>query len=29
VDHRNARFALTMSKLLLAEIADSISAPHT
>jgi len=28
VSHRDARFALTLSKVLLAEIADIISAPH-
>jgi hypothetical protein len=28
VDHRNARFALTLGKVLLAELADIVSAPH-
>jgi hypothetical protein len=29
VSHRDARFALTLSKVLLAEIADIVSAPHS
>lgn len=29
VSHRDARFALTLSKILLAEIADILSAPHS